>query len=133
MNVMNCKSCGRLFNQMGREKLCPACTDKLEEKFQEVKRYLEENPSVSINQLAEATEVSSKQIKEWVREERLCFAEGSLDGIECEKCGTLIRTGRYCDKCRSSITNNLMGAINKPKVQEPVKKEREKERMRFLQ
>ena len=133
MNVTNCKGCGRLFNQLNSEKLCPECTQKLEDKFQEVKNYLNDNPGTSINELAEKTEVSTKQIKQWVREERLVFAEGSLDGIECEQCGALIRTGRFCDKCKAAMTNNLMSAIDRPKVEAPKKKEREKERMRFLQ
>lgn len=42
MEVRNCRSCGRLFNYMGAP-LCPACQKKLEEKFQEVKAFLEEN------------------------------------------------------------------------------------------
>ncbi len=133
MNVMNCKGCGRLFNQFGSEKICPECTQKLEDKFQEVKEYLNANPMTSMDTLAKETDTTTKQIKQWVREERLVFAEGSLDGIECEQCGTLIRTGRYCDRCKASITNNLMSAIDRPKVQAPQKKERERERMRFLQ
>lgn len=44
MEVRNCRSCGRLFNYMGGAPLCPACQKKLEEKFQEVKAFLEENP-----------------------------------------------------------------------------------------
>ena len=51
MEVRNCKACGRLYNVMGRERLCPACRAKLEEKFQEVKRYLEENPNSSVENM----------------------------------------------------------------------------------
>lgn len=133
MNVMNCKGCGRLFNQFNNEKICPDCTKKLEDKFQEVKTYLNEHPAASMNQVAEDNDVSTKQIKQWVREERLVFAEGSLDGIECEQCGALIRTGRYCDRCKANLTNTLSSALNRPKIEPPKKKEREKERMRFLQ
>lgn len=133
MNVMNCKGCGRLFNQFSNEKICPECTKKLEDKFQEVKKYLNEHPSASMEEVSKENDVTTKQIKQWVREERLVFAEGSLDGIECEQCGVLIRTGRYCDSCKASITNNLMSAIDRPKVEAPKKKERDKERMRFLQ
>lgn len=132
MNVMNCKGCGRLFNQMTNEKLCPACVQELEDKFQQVKKYLEENPNASVDMVSKDNDVSVKQIKQWVREERLTFSEGSLEGIECEGCGTLIRTGRYCDECKYKVTNNLMSAINKPK-EAPKPKERDRDRMRFLQ
>ena len=133
MNVSNCKSCGRLFNVISTSKICPDCQRKLEEKFQEVKEFLKENPFANIDVLSQECEVSVKQIKEWVREERLVFAEGSMDGIECTQCGKLIRTGKYCDECKVKITNNLRSGINAPAKAEPVKKERERDRMRFLQ
>lgn len=53
MEVRNCRSCGRLFNYMGGAPLCPACQKKLEEKFQEVKAFLEENPNSSVETVAE--------------------------------------------------------------------------------
>ena len=133
MNVSNCKSCGRLYNVISNTRICPDCQRKLEEKFQEVKEFLKENPFANIDVLSKECEVSVKQIKEWVREERLVFAEGSMDGIECEQCGKLIRTGKYCDECKVKITNNLRQGINAPAKAEPVKKERERDRMRFLQ
>ena len=133
MNVSNCKGCGRLFNVMGREKLCPQCIQQLEDKFQEVKKYLDEHPNASIDAVAQDNEVSVKQIKQWVREERLTFAEGSGVGIDCEQCGTMILTGRFCDMCRGKIANNLMSAIDRPKAPEPKKNTHERDRMRFLQ
>ncbi len=133
MDVTNCKGCGRLFNQMGRHKLCPQCLQQLEEKFQEIKKYLEENPNATIDAVSQDNDVSVKQIKQWVREERLTFAEGATVGIECESCGTQIRTGRYCDSCKYKISNNLMSALNGPKTPEPKKNTHDRDRMRFLQ
>ena len=57
MEVRNCRSCGRLFNYMGGAPLCPACQKKLEEKFQEVKAFLEENPNSSVETVAEELDV----------------------------------------------------------------------------
>ena len=54
MELMNCRNCKKLFNYIAGEKLCPACKEKLEEKFQKVKKYIEENPRENINQVAEA-------------------------------------------------------------------------------
>lgn len=131
VNVMNCKTCKRLFNQFSNEKICPECQRQLEEKFQEVKEYLKENPLATMEVLSKECDVTIKQIKEWVREERLTFTEGTCEGIECEQCGVLIKTGRYCDKCKMEIQNNLRSAIHVRK-EEPKKKERERDRMRFL-
>ena len=38
MELMNCRNCKKLFNYIAGEKLCPACKEKLEEKFQKVKK-----------------------------------------------------------------------------------------------
>ena len=80
MEVRNCKSCGRLFNYIGGayKSLCPACIESLEEKFQEVKKYVEDNPGACMNEISEKLEVSTKQIEKWVREERLCFSDDSV-------------------------------------------------------
>ena len=133
MEVKNCNGCGRLFNYMGGAPLCDGCRKKLEQKFQEVKQYLDENPNASVNQVSEDNDVSVKQIKQWIREERLAFTDDSPVGIECENCGAMIKTGRFCDACKSKLQNNLMSAIDKPKKVEPKKPVRDGERMRFLE
>ncbi|MFA9376681.1 MAG: class I tRNA ligase family protein [Lachnotalea sp.] len=134
MDVRNCKRCKKLFNYLGGQSICPACALALEDEFQKVKTFLRNNPNALITSIAEENEVSIQQIKQWIREERLSFTEDSPVGIECEKCGTMIRTGRYCKSCKDTLTNSMNDAISKPRViVEKVKKPiREKERMRYL-
>lgn len=131
MDVRNCKECGKLFNYLNGKPICPACKQKLEEKFTQVKEYIRANPGATINQVAEENEVEVRQIKQWVREERLAFSSDSPVSIECESCGAPIKTGRYCLECMNKMTNKLSGAIRKP-VEEVKKPERDKDRMRFL-
>lgn len=109
MEVRNCKNCGRLFNYIGgaHRNLCPACIDKLEDKFQEVKKYVEDNPHCTINDITEAMDVSPRQVEKWIREERLCFADDSPIGIACERCGKMIKSGRFCDMCRNDMGNQM--------------------------
>lgn len=133
MNVTNCKGCGRLFNVLSNERLCPACRQELEEKFQSVKLYLADHPNSSVEEVSRENDVSVKQIKQWVREERLTFTEGSIEGIACESCGKMIRTGRFCDACKINMANHLMSALDSPKKpEEPKKSSHDKDRMRFL-
>lgn len=132
MDVINCKGCGRLFNSLSRARLCPNCQSKLEDKFQEVKKYINENPGSTIDIVSEECEVSTKQIKQWIREERLTFSEESMQGIECEQCGAMIRSGRFCDACKTKLQNELRSATYIPTVEEK-KAARDKDRMRFLQ
>ncbi|SDB06255.1 flagellar protein [Eubacterium oxidoreducens] len=132
MEVKNCKECGRLFNWMNGPKICPACVKKVEDKFQEVKEYVRNNKGASLEQISEDNDVAIKQIKQWVREERLVFAEDSMVGIDCELCGKMIRTGKYCNECKDKVQNNLATGIKqKPKV-EPKKPVKDNPRMRFL-
>ena len=130
MEVRNCRSCGRLFNYMGGAPLCPACQKKLEEKFQEVKAFLEENPNSSVETVAEELDVSVNQIRQWIRVERLSLSVAGADGIVCETCGKPIRTGRFCEKCKNNMANALAESIHKPEP--PQETERDKNRMRFL-
>ena len=131
MEVKSCKECRRLFNYMGGQMLCPACAKKLEEKFQEVKLYLNEHPNSSISTVSEELDVSVKQIKQWIREERLTLSDPTEAGIVCEQCGTPICSGRFCDKCKAQMQNEFSSVLSKSKAPE-VKKERDGNRMRFL-
>lgn len=132
MEVRNCRGCGRIFNYMGGTPLCPACIKVLEERFQVTKTFIRENPHASIQEVSEECEVSIPQIKRWIREERLAFSDESQVGLECEGCGTMIRTGRFCDNCKSRMANQLENLYEKPKPEEKKKPSREKEKMRFL-
>lgn len=134
MEVRNCKGCNRLFQYIGGVPLCHACKEALEDKFTEVKEYIYENPGQSIVQVAEATEVTTKQIKQWIREERLVLSDASPDGITCESCGTPIRSGRFCDKCKVQMTNDFNTAVGRRPVAPVPEKKTEKtgNKMRFL-
>ena len=133
MEIKNCRECTRLFNYIGGVRLCPACKEKLEEKFMEVKRFVEDNKNVSVQTVSEEMGVSVNQINQWVREERLIFAEGSVAMIYCDSCGTAIRTGRFCESCKRTMANSFGSMYQKPAQKEPQKLNRAKEnKMRYL-
>lgn len=134
MEVITCKNCGRLFNHISGPRVCPGCNKKLEEKFLEVKKYVRENPNVGIRELSQEMEVSVNQINRWVREERLIFSEDSPVGLPCESCGATIKTGRFCENCKSQLSAGLRQAAGLNEKKEPQKKMREStnNRMRFL-
>lgn len=131
MDVRNCRGCGRLFNYIGGTPLCPACLKNLDDKFDMVKKYIYDNPSASIQQVSDENEVSIQQLNKWIREERLCFSENSVYGIECENCGTMIRTGRFCQSCKDKLASSLGSVYQKEAPVQP-KSVKEGARMRFL-
>ena len=134
MDVRNCRNCGRLFNYLGGPNICPSCRDEIEKKFQDVKEYIRDNPRASIQEISDENGVTTNQIRQWIREERLQFTDDSPVGIECEICGAIIKTGKYCDACKNNTANALAKSIEKPEAPEMPKPKPKKENvMRFLQ
>ncbi len=135
MNVRNCRKCGKLFNYIMGVPICLACREKLEETFQVVKKYIRENKLADIKEVAEACEVEATQIQQWIREERLEFTPDSPVKLPCENCGAMIRSGKYCEKCKKDMVNNLSSVIEKPKKPAPQEHKRidsTGNKMRFL-
>lgn len=135
MDVRTCRQCKRIFNYLSGPSICPACKQALEEKFQEVKKYIQDHPGVNIPVVAEECDVDAKQIKQWLREERLELSDSTASFLTCDSCGASIRSGKYCDKCKSSMANSLQSVITSNKPKEPTlqKKDKENPKMRFLQ
>lgn len=133
MDVRNCRNCGRLFNYIGGPNICQACRDETEKKFADVKEYIQDNPHCSMQDISDANDVTINQIRQWVREERLQFSDDSPIGIECESCGAIIKTGKYCEACKNKMANSLNDAIKKHEpAPEPPKKQPSTNKMRFI-
>lgn len=131
MEVKNCRDCGRLFNYVTGPRLCSECKQKLEDKFMEVRDYIRDNPAANIAEISENMDVSTQQIHQWIREERLIFSPDSMVTIDCEHCGAPIRTGRFCDKCKNEVAHGL-DSLYKSEAPVQQKRGREVDRMRFL-
>lgn len=133
MDVRNCKGCSRLFNYIGGQQLCPECLKALDVKFDQVRDYVYDHPRAGMQQVAEENEVSVAQIKRWIREERLAFSDDAQVGLECEGCGKMVRTGRFCELCKAKYINDF-SAYARPKLEpkEPKTVKNAAAQMRFL-
>lgn len=109
MDIRNCKNCGNMFQYVG-DKICPKCKTELENKLQEVKKYIDEHDRVTVQVVAEELDVSVKQIRRWIQEDRLMFAPGVDTGLVCSKCGMPIESGTMCKKCKDSLKNAFESA-----------------------
>ena len=133
MDIRNCKGCGKLFNYYGSTTpMCAQCMKALDDKYEQVKRYIYDNPRASINEVAQEMDVTIQQLQRWIREERLSFSEESLVGLECESCGAMIRTGRFCLNCKAKMKNDFSSAIAKPEVKKQVPTKDSQAKMRYL-
>lgn len=133
MNVRNCRKCGKIFNYVAGPPVCPKCREALEEKFQVAKDYIRENKKATLTEISEECDVEISQIRQWVREERLCFSDDSPIGIDCEGCGAIIKTGQYCEKCKVNLIQGFKDSIKKPEM--PLQKKKKADagaKMRFL-
>ena len=132
MEVKTCRTCRRLFNYIAGPVRCPACSEALEKKFQQVKQFIWDNKTATLQEISDANDVSVGQLRQWVREERLSFTDDSPVGLECEACGATIKTGRFCESCKGKLSNTLMSAINKQEQPERKDVSDHKNRMRYL-
>ncbi len=132
MEVKNCKKCGVFFNFVSGLPLCPSCMKEIDDKFSEVKQYIYDHPGVGIQEVSEENEVPIVIIKKWVKEERLAFAEGSAIGVDCERCGRMILTGRFCEACKADVKKQFGNIIATTTKQPEKKLERDNAKMRFL-
>lgn len=107
VKVVACKKCHSLFQTLKDTDYCPICSLEINKLFNKVKKYIRDNNRAGIHEVSEACSVNPKWIIQWVREERLYFTEESEIAIPCLQCGTKISTGKYCDHCRKTMSNNM--------------------------
>ncbi len=126
MELKNCKKCGKLFSPKTNEKVCPVCREEEEEKFKKVKEYLWDHPKASVEEVHEATGVEEELIIKFVKEDRL-IAEGiDVDMLlECERCGTQIKSGRFCQSCKQELVSGLSGDDDKKQDKKQEKKKKD--------
>jgi hypothetical protein len=134
MNARNCRKCGRLFNYAMGPIMCQQCRDALEGKFKEVKDYIQQHPACGIQEVSRECDVETSQIQQWLREERLEFTADSMVQLNCEGCGAPIRSGRYCDRCKTSMTNGFNQILRQAAPPPPTvsKDPKDSPKMRYL-
>lgn len=113
MNVRNCRRCKRLFNYVVGPYFCPQCREDMEAEFQVVKKYVQDHKNADIHVVAEECSVDPSQIRQWVREERLVFSDDCPVGLNCERCGKMIKSGRFCDECKRDMATTFSNAIGR--------------------
>ena len=135
INAQPCKRCGRLFNYLTGDKICPRCKEEMEEKFREVKKYIQEHNHCDIQEVVRECDVQATWIQKWLREERLEFTEGSAITLNCERCGAAIRSGRLCPKCSDQLRSAAGDYLRsgRPSEEESPAHREKVARMRYLQ
>ena len=73
-----------------------------------------------------------KQIKLWIRQERLILSKASPDGILCESCGSRFGAENSATNAKPPMQNKLANALDKPKGTVVEKVERDGQQNAFF-
>ena len=106
-NVNQCKSCKRPLPKKYEQDLCPRCQEI--QLFHDVKEYIRSN-DVNEYEVADHFHIPLRQVKAWIREGRIeykeIFAQNSIEGIHCQRCGAPVSFGALCPKCLKLYNGN---------------------------
>ena len=101
-----------MFIAINNSRVCPDCREKEEQWEKEIIEYVREHPKSQIPEIVEATGVQEPIIRRMIREGRFLSSNVELF-YPCEKCGSPIQKGQYCDKCQKEMREELQSAIGK--------------------
>ncbi|MBO4374893.1 MAG: hypothetical protein J5829_07275 [Lachnospiraceae bacterium] len=137
MRTIVCRKCNRIFDSLyGFSSVCPQCAYQDEEDFKRVKSFVWDHPGVTIDEVSEICGVTPKDVREWLREERLSLADGTVaDVLTCMVCGKPILKGRFCDKCKAEVAAQVKPRVEKTPMKGTLVTKPETEdpsKMRFL-
>ena len=97
--MKNCSNCGKVFVSINNARICMDCREKEEQWEKAIVEFVRENPKSQIGEIVEATGVQ----------------EPVSTGVDlfypCEKCGSPIQKGQYCDKCQKEMREELTAHI----------------------
>ena len=110
--MKNCSNCGKVFVSINNSRICMDCRAKEEEYEKKIIAYVRDNPKSTIAQIVEETGAQEPLIRRMIREGRF-VATGVELYYPCDKCGSPIQRGQYCEKCQKEMREELTAAIAK--------------------
>ena len=108
-SMKNCVKCRKIFHYINDPR-CDDCLQEERDTYERVREHLKENPSLNLLDLAKETEVSPKKIARYIKEGKLELMNAE---IPCEKCGSVVKTGRFCQSCVEGLAKATMTMVNK--------------------
>lgn len=108
--LRNCKKCGRLFSATNGSSLCSRCSDTIDDGFTRVREYIYDNPSSSVKDVSEGTEVDAEAILKWIREGKIVLGDGARISF-CERCDEPTDGSRFCPKCARELSMGLKAGL----------------------
>lgn len=96
-----CKRCGGALQKVSRGTYqCVDCGFEDYDSYQKVRNYLDKEGPKNVTEIMRATGVPRNTIEYFLRDERLEIPLGSPILLICSGCGTGIRSGVLCERCK---------------------------------
>ncbi|MCX7774182.1 MAG: flagellar operon protein YvyF [Clostridia bacterium] len=108
--VRNCKRCKRIFMFTTGPQICEACKKLEEDDFEKVRLFVRDFPGATIQEVSRETEVPTQLIYRFLKDGRLEVTEASPISLQCENCGSRIKSGRFCVTCSKKLATDMMNA-----------------------
>ncbi|QED49609.1 TIGR03826 family flagellar region protein [Cytobacillus dafuensis] len=107
--LINCPNCDSIFVKSQFRDVCEKCWKEEEKAYETVYNFMRkrENRAATMKQVVEATEVEEELILKFVKTGRLKLTQFPNLGYPCDKCGSIIRSGKICDKCTEELRKDL--------------------------
>ncbi len=123
-DVINCPSCGNLMVRNKFRDVCESCWKEEEKLFDIVYKFIRirENRAATIPQVVEATGVEEELLLKFIKAGRLKLTQFPNLGYPCDKCGTIIRTGKLCNSCAQELRDALNIHLKEEERKEDLKK-----------
>jgi flagellar operon protein (TIGR03826 family) len=123
VDLSNCPECGEIYVKNKFRNVCEKCWREEEAAYDTVSKYMRkrENRAATMLQVVEATGVPEVLILKFIKNGKLQIAQFPNFGYPCDKCGSVIRTGRICENCANEIKNDLKELQREEEFKQKVK------------
>ena len=103
-----CSECGgvMVFKGLG-EYQCEKCGFLEYDDYGKARNYVEKHMGANAAEVAKATGVPQKSIRDMLKEGKLEIAKDSVIFLKCEICGAKISSGKDCPECEMNYDHDL--------------------------
>ncbi|WP_394121080.1 flagellar protein [Planococcus donghaensis] len=121
----NCRICGTLFLKDYTD-YCLDCYKKIEQDFKVVNDFLkiEANRFANIQEVSRSTEISVRQIADFIRDGRIYADDFANLGYPCKHCGKVIKRQILCDDCYKDFSAEIDATMKNDKFLEETGRKR---------
>ena len=113
LTAAKCPKCHMMYRDTQTSTyICDNCCYEEPTSFGIVREYLEQHGNASALEISRDTNIPVGEINSFLRHGRLEIPEGSSVFIQCKRCGTDIRYGKYCPACAQEMAKELKDAFD---------------------